>query len=88
MLQVPHHGSRRNISPSVLNSIKADGAYISCPQAGDPKHPAKKVTNALIRRNMKPFRTKGKILCHRHKTPTRAGYSSAIQIPFYNQVEE
>ncbi len=86
-LQVPHHGSKRNISPTILNSIKAEEAYISCPKEGAPKHPAKKVTNALIRRNMKPFHTKGAILCYRINTPTRVGYISAIPIPFYNQVE-
>lgn len=88
VLQVPHHGSKRNISPSILNSIKAGGAYISCPKAGDPKHPAKKVTNALIRRGMNPYQTKGNILYRRHNTPWRTGYSSAAPIPFYNQVEE
>lgn len=88
VLQVPHHGSKRNVSPDILNSLKAKSAYISCPKEGDPKHPAKKVTNALIRRNMKPFHTKGNILCHRHNTSKRVGYSSATQIPFYNQVEE
>lgn len=88
ILQVPHHGSKRNVSPSILNSIKAECAYISCPKEGDPKHPAKKVTNALIRRNMKPFYTKGNILCWRHNTPVRVGYSPAIPIPFYDQVEE
>lgn len=88
ILQVPHHGSKRNASPSILNSIKAKCAYISCPKEGDPKHPAKKVTNALIRRNMKPFYTKGNILCWRHNTPMRVGYSPAIPIPFYDQVEE
>lgn len=88
ILQVPHHGSKRNVSPSILNSIKAECAYISCPKEGDPKHPAKKVTNALIRRNMKPFYTKGNILCWRHNTPMRVGYSPAIPIPFYDQVEE
>lgn len=87
VLQVPHHGSKRNISPSILNSIKSEGAYISCSKEGAPKHPAKKVTNALIRRNMKPFHTKGNILCHRLNTPTRVGYTSATPIPFYNQVE-
>jgi beta-lactamase superfamily II metal-dependent hydrolase len=88
ILQVPHHGSKRNVSPSILNSIKAECAYISCPKEGDPKHPAKKVTNALIRRGMKPFVTKGNILYRRYNTPWRADYYSATPIPFYNQVEE
>jgi beta-lactamase superfamily II metal-dependent hydrolase len=88
VLQVPHHGSKRNVSPSILNKIKGTSAYISTPKEENPKHPAKKVTNALIRRNMKPYQTKGNILCYRHNTPQRAGYSSAIQIPFHNRVEE
>jgi hypothetical protein len=87
-LQVPHHGSKRNLSPNILNAIKAERAYISCPKEGEPKHPAKKVTNALIRRGMCPFKTKGEILCKRHNRPNRLGYSSATPIPFYNQVEE
>lgn len=88
ILQVPHHGSKRNVSPGILNSIKAECAYISCPKEGDPKHPAKKVTNALIRRGMNPFVTKGNILYRRYNTPWRADYYSATPIPFYNQVEE
>jgi beta-lactamase superfamily II metal-dependent hydrolase len=88
VLQIPHHGSKRNLSPSILNSIKAESAYISCPKKGDPKHPAKKVTNALIRRGMNPYVTKGNILYSRQNTLVRAGYYSAIPIPFYNQVEE
>jgi beta-lactamase superfamily II metal-dependent hydrolase len=88
VLQVPHHGSKRNVSPSILNKIKGKSAYISTPKEDNPKHPAKKVTNALIRREMKPYQTKGNILCYRHNIPTRSGYSSATQIPFHSQVEE
>jgi beta-lactamase superfamily II metal-dependent hydrolase len=88
VLQVPHHGSKRNVSPRVLNKIKGINACISTPKEENPKHPAKKVTNALIRRNMKPYQTKGNILCYRHNTPQRAGYLSATPIPFHNQVEE
>jgi beta-lactamase superfamily II metal-dependent hydrolase len=88
VLQVPHHGSKRNVSPSILNKIKGDSAYISTPCEENTKHPAKKVTNALRRRNMKPFQTKGNILWYYHNMPQRAGYSAAQQIPFYNQVEE
>ena len=87
-LQVPHHGSKRNICPDILNSIKAKRAYISCPKQGDPKHPSKKVTNALNRRGVSVLQTKGKILCNRFNTQMREGYASATLIPFYNQVEK
>lgn len=88
VFQVPHHGSKRNISPSILSQINCKTAYISCSSGGEPKHPSKKVTNALLRRNITPYSTKGNILCHRHNAPMRNGYINATQIPFYNQVEE
>jgi beta-lactamase superfamily II metal-dependent hydrolase len=88
VLQIPHHGSRRNISPSVLNAIKGNFGFISCAPDGEPKHPSKKVTNALKRRNIRPYSTKGNGICQGHNTELRQGYSVATEIPFYNQVEE
>lgn len=88
VLQAPHHGSKRNISPSVINALKSQNAYFSCSPDGAPKHPSKKVTNAFKRRGTHTFSTKGNILLHRHNTSSRAGYSQAIEIPFYNEVEE
>lgn len=87
-LQVPHHGSRRNVSPSILNQIKGEYALISCAQEGEPKHPAKKVTNALIRRGAKVYANKGSNLKHGHNAPQRSNYNIATPIQFYNQVEE
>lgn len=86
MFQVPHHGSRRNISPSVLDRIKCQSAYISASKDA-PKHPSKKVTNALKRRQANVFKTGGKTLCHQ-KNAARAGWTAAANIPFYNEVEE
>lgn len=88
VFQVPHHGSKRNIGPTLLNEIKGNSAYVSCARNGEPKHPAKKVTNALIRRGANVYQTKGNILCHRHNTPMRNGYSSATAIPFFEKVED
>lgn len=87
-MQVPHHGSKRNISPSILDAIKCEYAFISCAPGGDPKHPAKKVTNALKRRNVKSYATKGVNICHNHNAPARYGYYPLQEIPFYSAVEE
>lgn len=86
-IQVPHHGSKRNISPSILNKIYGKVAQISCAKNGEPKHPAKKVTNAFNRRKMTVYANRGVKLRHSHNAPFR-NYTSAIPIPFYNQVEE
>lgn len=84
-LQVPHHGSKRNVSPSVLDSIRCDTAYVSASK-NSPKHPAKKVTNALKRRGAEVYKTDGSTLGHHHNAPR--GWVNATPIPFYHQVEE
>jgi beta-lactamase superfamily II metal-dependent hydrolase len=86
-LQVPHHGSHRNVSPSILNQIKCQTAFVSAAKDA-PKHPSKKVVNALIRRGANVYVTNGVQICHNRNYPLRAGYSNAVPIPFFNQVEE
>lgn len=86
VFQIPHHGSKRNISPTVLDAIKCNFAYASASKEA-PKHPARKVTNALKRRDAKIFTTEGVSLGYHHNAP-RNGWSPATEVPFYSQVEE
>lgn len=86
-LDVPHHGSKRNIGPSLLNYLIPKTAYISAPKQGDPHHPSRKVTNALKRRGSNVFATKGVSICHRREAPNR-GWGAASEIPFHSQVED
>jgi len=96
--QVPHHGSKRNLGPAVLNrlfgGIQATGsnptktAFISCAKEGAPKHPNKRVTNALLRRGVKSFSTAGKGVLQHDEAPPRAGWSAASPVPFHGQVED
>ena len=64
-IQIPHHGSRRNVGPSVLNNIVGEiqprgteisVAFVSAP-ASDEKHPRKIVLNAFMRRGSKVIAT-------------------------------
>ena len=50
-MQVPHHGSKRNLSPSVLDRLHTEIAFVSAAKDSE-KHPSKKVLNAFTRRNM------------------------------------
>jgi beta-lactamase superfamily II metal-dependent hydrolase len=85
---VPHHGSRHNLSKGILKYINADFAIISCSKNGEPNHPNNIVINSLLRRNMKSYCTKGEILnYHFGAVPIRDNYHSATPIPFSNQVE-
>ena len=59
-VQAPHHGSKRNIGPTILNRLIGEPAlfgtetnfttFISAAEEGEPKHPNKRVVNAFIRR--------------------------------------
>jgi beta-lactamase superfamily II metal-dependent hydrolase len=69
-LQAPHHGSKRNINSKILKQMNATTAYISA-CAGHEKHPAKKVTNALIKHGAKVFVTRGNQICHNYNGPGR-----------------
>ncbi len=86
-LDVPHHGSKRNLSSKILKRINSGTAFISAPK-DSPKHPAKKVTNALKKHNMKVFVNRDKILSNNHEAPTRKGWVIAQEEQFYNKVEE
>lgn len=85
-VQVPHHGSRRNVSPSVLNQITAQIALISVAPKSTT-HPRRKVTNAFKRRGARVFRTNGGYLNHTVGLPRRQGLVDAPEIPFYDRVE-
>lgn len=100
-VQIPHHGSRRNVGPTILNRIlgpklpsndpRVDqkSAIASVAVKGAPKHPAKKVLNAFKRRGAQCFETKGIDFCWRSPAaPRRPGYCSANALPFYSEVDE
>lgn len=87
-LDVPHHGSKRNISKTLLNHLMPEIAFISAPKEGDPKHPSRKVVNALKRRNCKVIATKGKKIWHSNNAPIRMDYGPVSEEPFHDQVED
>lgn len=96
-VQVPHHGSRRNIGPTLLNTligpkttqpISIKTAFASVSPDGAPKHPAKKVTNAFLRRGAPVHATAGYTKRHHKNAPPRSGWASSVAVPFYNEVEE
>lgn len=85
-VQIPHHGSRRNVSPSVLNEITAQIALVSVAPKSTT-HPRRKVTNAFKRRGARVYRTNGGFLNYTIDWPRRPDISDAPEIPFYDRVE-
>ncbi len=97
-VQVPHHGSRHNIGPSILNRIVgepvAEGearsitAIASTAKNGEPKHPRKSVLNAFTHRGVKVLATRGKGIRHFHEAPQREGWSVLQPEPYHWNFEE
>lgn len=95
LLQVPHHGSRHNVSPSVLDRLLGprkpldDGlatkhAFVSA-GAWSEQHPHAMVTNALLRRGATPYATRGQMLSHGPRTPPPVS-PGPTPLPFCEQV--
>ncbi len=97
-VHIPHHGSRRNVSPSLLNRLIGKSlphgqarsapltAFVSASK--DSKtHPRKVVTNAFLRRGAHVVGTQGKIIWHHYNTPLRDGWGPVAPIPFHDVVE-
>jgi beta-lactamase superfamily II metal-dependent hydrolase len=96
-VQIPHHGSRRNIGPTILTRLVGSplrmgaaprfSAYVSAPK-DDGKHPRRIVLNAFRRRGGNVFATQGDSIIHCGGFPARGGYKVAESLPFYTTVEE
>ena len=90
LMQIPHHGGKHNISPSILNKITngfSNGKSAIVSVAEDSDHPRQIVVNAYIRRGVSVVATRGKIICHNHNMPQRVGWSSAKVEEFNKNVE-
>lgn len=49
VLQLPHHGSRKNISPTLIERIGASDYIISCPPKGlETHHPSRRMVNMVL----------------------------------------
>lgn len=95
-IQVPHHGSRNNVAPSVLDrfvgkivpqgSASTKTAFVSASK-DSAVHPRKVVTNAFLRRGANVHQTKGQSKRHSYNMPDRENWSASTPVPFHSQVE-
>lgn len=96
-VQIPHHGSRRNVGPTILNRLLGPiqpvetpgtmSAFVSAPK-NDDTHPREMVLNAFRRRRGRVLATQGNSkVCWGGFQP-RQGYSPAEASPFAAVVED
>ncbi|MCP5278913.1 MAG: hypothetical protein H6935_11205 [Thiobacillus sp.] len=95
-VQVPHHGSRRNVGPTVLDALLGPkqpqqtnrfAAFVSAPK-DDASHPRKIVLNAFMRRGGRVIITQGAKKVHWGGFPPRSNYTSAEATEFSPIVED
>jgi beta-lactamase superfamily II metal-dependent hydrolase len=95
-VQVPHHGSRRNVGPTILNRligpIRNEGpwtflAFVSAPP-DDDTHPRQMVVNAFMRRGARVLSTKGKNIIHYGGFLGRPDYVNAEALAFASRIED
>lgn len=98
--QIPHHGSKRNVGPSVLDRILGPitpqgtpatkkSAFISAAAKGNPKHPSQRVMNAFIRRGATVSVTQGNDHCFRSlDVSVRPNWGPIVPVQFAHSYEE
>ena len=99
-IQIPHHGSRRNIGPTVLGRLVGQPlpegqlrgvtvtAIASTARLGEPKHPRKAVMNAFTHRGVRALATRGSTIQYGSKAPPRAGWTAVAPEPYHWEYED
>ena len=97
-MQIPHHGSRRNVGPTILNRMigcpvregeaRDITAIASTATSGEPKHPRKSVMNAFTHRGVKTLATRGRTIYHHKNGIRRSGWSQARPDDYHWEYEE
>ena len=94
MIQVPHHGSRRNVSTDLLDALlgprlaepvtagsETISAIVSSAKE-DEHHPRKSVVRAFAHRGALVVATEGNAVSWSHPLQQRAGWGPAVAIPY------
>ena len=86
-LDVPHHGSKRNLNSKILKKMNATTAFISA-NGNNKKHPAKRVTNALQKHGASVFVNRKSTLRQPFNAPARRGWITVSPEKFHDYIEE
>lgn len=99
-IQVPHHGSRHNVSTEILDRWlgpplterpdEKNSSFTAIVSAAkeDKDHPRKSVVRAFIHRGGKVIATEGRDMQTKHNAPDREGWVTADPLPYPEDQEE
>ena len=94
MMPIPHHGSRRNVTPNVLDrwlgervgrDVVVGSAFCSIGDGKD-EYPRGQVNNAFLRRGYPVYVTSGNSIMH--SFGSKRGWGSISPLPFMARVED
>jgi beta-lactamase superfamily II metal-dependent hydrolase len=94
-IQIPHHGSRNNVNPDILDKLlgkkgqktQNKTAFVSVSK-NSKTHPRQSVINAFIRRGCKVIATKDSTKRHYKGMPERGRWIKADPLEFKNHFKE
>jgi beta-lactamase superfamily II metal-dependent hydrolase len=98
--QVPHHGSRRNVSSELLDKILGSQLSAPAPEGAerftaiissalkDADHPKRAVERAIHHRGGKVLATEGESICTGYNRPKRNGWQTATSRPYPTEQEQ
>lgn len=93
-MQVPHHGSRCDVTPYVLDRWLGSrvgkgvvvGSAICSVGDGKGEYPRGQVNNAFLRRDYPVYVTRGTSIIH--QSGSTRGWGDATPLPFMTRVED
>lgn len=98
IVQVPHHGSRRNISTETLNTLlgmpsisgidNLNRTALVSASTSSKKHPRDRVVNAFMRRGFKVVATKGNTVRQPYNMGERKGWVTAKPLDFSYDIDD
>lgn len=97
-IQVPHHGSRHNVSTEVLDrwlgerlgQQPSEGSFTAIVSASkeDADHPRRSVVRGFIHRGANVITTEGSNKCTGHNAPDREGWVAVEPMPYPGDQED
>lgn len=89
IIKMPHHGSRKNVSPEIMDAFKHKGCrcYISCKANDEGHHPSKRLVNMLLEKDFSVLTTSGATLHKGWNAPDR-GWNSVSSLTPYSKIEK
>lgn len=86
-IKQPHHGSRKNVNPTIMGQLSAKYSFISCTTKDEGHHPSKRLVNMLNEKGYKIYSTSGKTLHWGKNAPDR-NWIDAKQLTSFNKIEK